>query len=222
MHELILIDNDIALKLCAYACAGDLIGLDFGKDRRLAMLRVAQYTIERRVKKAKGIRNGDILREQWSVLSAPMDWVEPTADEIELAAELEEQAIRLSVELDSGESQLFAILVYRVSPLLLTGDKRAIHALESIGRSLPTERIACLEQVIFTLLQKVGVELLHTRICCEPGVDRTLSIVFACHGKRSPDSNASIEEGLTSYVISVQKSAPTMLLRTTDLSAIVS
>jgi hypothetical protein len=222
MHKLILVDNDIALKLCAYACARDLVDLGSAKDHSLAMLRVARYAIDRRVQRGRGVQDVGNLRRQWSVLSAAIDWIEPTADEIEFAAELEERALSSNVELDGGESQLFAILIYRVSPLLLTGDKRAIFALESIGHPLPIERVACLEQVIFTLLQKIGADALRKRICHEPGVDRSLSIAFVCHSQPGPASDVSIEEGLTSYVISVQRSAPTILVRTTDLSSIVS
>jgi len=222
MYELILIDNDIALKVCAYDCAQELMSLEFDKNHKLAMLRVAQYAVDRRVKRARGVQNGAVLQAQWDFLSASVQWIEPSAEEIGFAADLEEQAIKLSLELDGGESQLFAILVYRLSPLLITGDKRAIHALELIGHFLPKERVACLEQVICTFLGRIGRETLRKRICREPDVDRSLSIVFACRSQRDTNSDSSIEEGLMSYISSVQKSAPTILVRATDLSTIVS
>lgn len=222
MHELILVDNDVALKLCAYASAMNLIDLASATNHSLAMLRVAYFTIDRRVQRARRIRDAGRLRTQWTALSAAINWIEPTTEEVEFAAELEERAMNLNVELDGGESQLFAILVYRLSPLLLTGDKRAIVAIETIGQFLPAGRVACLEQVIFTVLQKIGVEVLRGRICGEPDVDRSLSIAFACHSKPDPVPVTSIEEGLTSYVASVQRSAPSIIVRTTDLSAVVS
>ncbi|WP_210258765.1 hypothetical protein [Rhizobium sp. WYCCWR 11152] len=217
-----MVDNDIALKLCAYASARDLVDLGSARDHSLTMLRVARYAIDRRVQKGRGIRDVDNLRREWSVLSAAVDWIEPTSEEIEFAAELEQRALSSNVELDGGESQLFAILIYRMSPLLLTGDKRAIVALESIGHPLPTERVACLEQVIFTLFQRIGADTLRKRICNEPAVDRSLSISFACYSRSRPTSDVSIEEGLTSYVVSLQRSAPTILIRGTDLSSVVS
>ncbi|MCG5478634.1 hypothetical protein [Sinorhizobium alkalisoli] len=221
MRDLILVDNDIALKLCAYSCAQELMWFGSGRNRTLAMLRLAQYTVGRRVHRARGIQDSASLQTQWGVLAAAVLWVEPTEEEIMFAAELEEQAMMLSLELDAGESQLFAILVHRMSPLLITGDKRAINALERIAHCLPSERVACLEQIVFTLLQILGTEILRKRICGEPGVDRSLSIAFACNSASNPATEQTIKEGLTSYVVSVQKSAPTILIRTTDLSAVV-
>ncbi len=218
MNELILVDNDVALKLCAYASAEDLIELASFKNRTLAMLPVARHTVDRRVQRARGIKDPGSLQSQWDIFSAKIDWIEPTTEEISFAAELEEQAITLSVELDGGESQLFAILVFRLSPWMLTGDKRAIVALETIGRAFPSERVACLEQVVFTLLRKLGTTALRTKICAEPNVDRALSIAFACHSKPRPVSDASIEAGLISYVDYIRKSAPLILIRGNDLS----
>lgn len=222
MHELILVDNDVALKVCAYASATDLIDLGSATDHSLAMLRVARFAIDRRVQRPRRVRDLENLQSQWAILSAAINWIEPTTAEVEFAAELEESAMNLNVDLDGGESQLFAILVFRLSPLLLTGDKRAIVAIETIGQLLPSGRVACLEQVIFTFLQKIGADVLRERICGEPDVDRSLSIAFACHSKSNPVSASSIEEGLASYVASVQRSAPSITVRTNDLSAVIS
>lgn len=221
MAELVLVDNDIVLKSCAYASAAELVGLAVRHKRQLAMLRVAQYTVDRRIRRARGVQDVERLRAQWAALLPFVMSVEPTQAEIEFAAELEEQALRLSVELDGGESQLFAILVFRVSPLLLTGDKRAIAALEAIDHSLPAERVACLEQLIYTLLDIVGFNDLRTRICREPQIDRSLSISFSCHADQDTVSEPSVREGLESYIGSIRKSAPTILLRSAAILAIV-
>ncbi|WP_158665408.1 hypothetical protein [Sinorhizobium fredii] len=217
-----MVDNDVALKVCAYASATDLIDLGSAPNHSLAMLRVARFTIDRRVQRARYVRDPEKLQSQWTILSAAINWIEPTTEEVEFAAELEESAMNLNVDLDGGESQLFAILVSRLSPLLLTGDKRAIVAIETIGQLLPAGRVACLEQVISTVLQKIGVDVLRERICSEPDVDRSLSIAFACHSNSYLVSVTSIEEGLASYVASVQRSAPSIIVPTTDLSAVVS
>lgn len=222
MSEHILVDNDVALKLCAYSCAEDLVGLFKAKQMSLAMLGVARHSIGRRVKRARNICNPSMLSQQWSLLSSRVIWIEPTDEEIAFAADLEQQALEMNVELDGGESQLFAILVNRLSPLLITGDKRAIAALEVIGQLLPYERVACLEQVFYTLLKTLGAAALQSRVCSEPSVDRTLSIAFACHSKAEPISASSIETGLMSYVGSVRKSAPLILTQANDLSAVVS
>jgi len=222
MSEPILVDNDVALKLCAYSCAKELVDLVKSKDKSLAMLGVARYSIGRRVQRARNIYNPDALKHQWAMLSESLIWIEPTTEEIAFAAELEQQAIEMNVELDGGESQLFAILVYRLSPLLLTGDKRAIAALEMIGQAFPTEKVACLEQIVYTLLKTVGAATLQSRICCEPAVDRSICLAFGCNTKADPVSVSSIETGLMSYIGSVRASAPQILTQANDLSAIVS
>ncbi len=222
MSEPVLVDNDVALKLCAYSCTEDLVGFFKAKQMSLAMLGVARYSINRRVTRARNICNPGVLSEQWQLLSDLIIWIEPTDEEIEFAADLEQRAMEMNVELDGGESQLFAILVNRLSPLMITGDKRAIAALEIIGQLFPAERVACLEQVFYTLLKTLGAATLQFRICSEPAVDRSLSIAFACHRKTEPVSAASIEKGLMSYVGSVRRSAPLILTQANDLSTVVS
>jgi hypothetical protein len=63
---------------------------------------------------------------------ASVELIEPTVEESTLAAEFESLALAAALPLDAGESQLCAVLVSRNLPLLVTGDKRAITALESL------------------------------------------------------------------------------------------
>ena len=66
------------------------------------------------------------MRNSIEYLIGNVTLLNPTPQEISLAANLEEAAAKCAVELDTGESQLVAILLQRSGPLLLTGDKRAI------------------------------------------------------------------------------------------------
>jgi hypothetical protein len=61
--------------------------------------------------------------------------IEPTESEIELAADLEKTARQLGGAFDVGEAQLFAVLLTRGSPALVTGDKRAISAASALRRA---------------------------------------------------------------------------------------
>lgn len=138
-----------------------------------------------------------------------------------MAAEFEAVAQEQNLELDGGESQLLAMLIQRKLRLLLTGDKRAIVAIERIaGDTLPGPSIACLEQVMSTLLERIGLAALRERICSEPAVDRALSTCFAC---RSIVVEAIlVEEGLRSYVGHLRKSSSRTLLEEDDLSVLTS
>jgi hypothetical protein len=152
-----------------------------------------------------------------------LDQLEPDRDEVTLAAVFETEAQTLGLALDSGESLLLAVLVRRSAGLLLTGDKRAIGAIEQLikrtGELGIRGRLACLEQLICDLLISYSPDYLRARICREPDVDVTLSICFSCHSGAL--AGASAAEGLVSYVRALRRDAPTALISSDDLSAVV-
>ncbi len=136
-----------------------------------------------------------------------------------MAAEFEEIAAKNSLDFDTGESQLAAILLKRGASLLLTGDKRAIEALNGLGASGFAGRIACFEQLIASIINKCGHQQLRERVCNEPQTDKAVTICFSC-------SNAEVYEeeitaGLASYVEDLRLSTGTLLLDSLDLSAAV-
>ncbi|MER8953413.1 hypothetical protein NKH98_11875 [Mesorhizobium sp. M0833] len=146
--------------------------------------------------------------------------VEPTAEEIELAAAYEAQAQELDLQLDSGESQLLAILVSRGCKLFLTGDKRAIVAIEEIvGHEFAHPPLACLEQVVAAIMAATNVAYMRSRVCAEPNADRAMSICFSCAA-----TAVSIEaavEGLNSHINALRSRAARTLLASNDLSGLV-
>ena len=111
-----------------------------------------------------------------------------------------------------GESQLCAILILREVPVLLTGDKQAITAMEELldahdKLKSVCGRIRCLEQLMARLVEKAGAEIkpLREAICGEPTVDKAMTYSFSC----SSESVAieSVVEGLNSYASAVRQSA---------------
>jgi hypothetical protein len=161
-------------------------------------------------------RHGQMLDKEgalacWHSLLSIVSELEPTDEELGLATRLEEVANRLGLPLDVGESQLCAIAVFRLGTVVLTGDKRAIAAAERIRqvddglRSLDG-RVACLEQFVLTLCSVAGVDIVRSRICSEPGVDRALAICMSCSSQVSVD-----DSGLLSYIASLRSEAPHLL-----------
>jgi hypothetical protein len=141
--------------------------------------------------------------------------LEPSAQELELATAIEEAATDLGFALDTGESQLCAIVVIREVPRLYTGDKRAIASIEALGNVIADldrlrNRIGCLEQVVQGIINRIGRSAARPLICSEPLIDVTLSICFGCTG--GPEAENSIEEALASYVGALRHSAPTFLV----------
>lgn len=161
------------------------------------------------------INNRQAARSHFDDFLLTVQELEPSDDELTLASAIEEAAITLGLDLDGGESQLCAIAVFRSSPLLLTGDKRAIAGAEiaqgPVGAlSALQGRIVCLEQAIMGIANRIGHHAVRSAICAEPHIDRTLSICFRC-GRADSDLERSTYEGLVSYVNNLREHALTLL-----------
>jgi len=224
MSDQILIDNDIVLKACCYDLDEELAACVLVGERSLYALGVIDFVIRKRISRSKGIKNKECAAGNLDRMLARVNRIEPEAGELELAAALEDDALRRGLDLDSGESQLLAILILRSASLLLTGDKRAIRAIEAIIQTSDrggdaARRVGCFEQVVMAILGRLGVEALHSKICSEPGVDGALSICFSCaSGLLNPES---ILEGLVSFISDLRRSAPCVLIDSDDLSAVI-
>jgi hypothetical protein len=224
MADGVLIDNDIVLKTCSYDAVDELIACVSGRSRTIHVLGVAKFVLTKAIKKRANILNKERAFACVARLMASVKLLEPDVDELALAAELEETAQSREVELDGGESQLLAVLIQRAASLLLTGDKRAIRAIEPVVRACGYEtnvagRVACLEQVIMAMIGRHGAEIIRAKICSEAAADISLAICFSCVSQSR--SQESIVEGLVSYINDLRRSAPSVLIDSNDLSAVI-
>lgn len=221
MSEPFVLDNDIALKACCYDCTEEFAATCCA-SRKALILATAPFVLRDRIARSSRIKNRARASQALGALLTRLAPAEPTDDELALAAELEETATQRNLELDTGESILFAILSLSGARALLTGDKRAVSALEVaseiLGVSKADGRIACFEQVMSTLLQQGG-PVLAAKVCAEPDVDKALAICFRCTSG-SFDA-ASAQAGLASYVADLRKSAPRLLSIGDSLQALV-
>lgn len=224
MADSVLVDNDVVLKTCCYGVVDEVIGCLSGQTRTVHVLGAIQYVLSNAITKKKNILDKKTAAERLAKFLGMVEHLEPDADELLLAAEFEAAAQAQDLELDAGESQLLAVLIRRSAALLLTGDKRAIRAIEPVvdasGHIQFTEqRVACLEQVVLALVNRHGAELVHQRVCNEAAVDKSLAICFACtSGKCNPES---ILQGLSSYINSLRSDAPRSLVTSNDLSSVI-
>jgi len=203
MRELVLLDNDVILKTSCYRLGDEVRGVLSEGGSRLAGLGLAKFVLGKRIEKSRSIRHRDEAAAALQAFLASIDALEPDDRDLELAASFEEKAQVLGAALDTGESQLLAILIRRCARALVTGDKRAIAAIHAISTELPLiakgeGRIQCLEQLTPELLSRHDVSILAAKICAEPAVDKTLSICFGC-SSQTTDAGVS-REGLESYV----------------------
>jgi hypothetical protein len=197
-----VIDNDVLLKAACYGLLDKLVWTA-SPQNGTGVLGTARFVVPRKIKNAR-LNNdrGKALQNLWTFLNQT-EILEPGDDEQRMAADFELAAQKVGANLDEGESQLCAVVIQRVLPLLVTGDKRAITAFESILDADPRlpaicGKVKCMEQVFAASAGQHGCDMLRLAVCAEPEIDKALSICFACKSQRVED--ASILEGLQSYI----------------------
>lgn len=210
MSERVLLDNDVILKSCAYRCHGELVALTTIDDVAPSLLSIARFTLRSRLSRNCHLTDPEAAVDALEELLAHVQLPEPTADEIEMAAELEELATNKALEFDMGESQLVAILLKRGCPLLITGDKRAIIAMAEIGLVDAEGKLACVEQLFAYILDTIPHMDVRRRICAEATADKALTACFAC--ATSIVTAKDIVAGLDSYTNDLRRRSGAMLV----------
>lgn len=210
----VLVDNDILLKGCSYGLIDEFLGTLAIKVNEAGVLASARYVLRPRFRKlqVQFPEAAEVLFER--ILQQVVE-IEPTEDEQSFAAELEFQAQLRQLSLDSGESLLISILVLRQVPLLLTGDKKAIIALDQMLDIVPrlnaiVGKILCLEQLLVSLLESGDYQEFTRAICAASAADKAISICFGCIS--GGVSKESCLHGLGSYLSNLRASAGRILL----------
>jgi hypothetical protein len=209
-----VLDNDILYKGTCFGLLPALLAPYGGIHKGIGILGAAHFVVSRKIKRGNFSRGRGAVLVEFLLWTSGLTKLEPTETEQTLAAEFESLAQRAGVNLDGGESQLCAMVVERVLPVLLTGDKRAIVAAERLFDShhrLPglSGKFRCLEQAILDILETTGPVVVRKAICSEPRVDTALSICFSCV---SSDTGLDhISEGLNSYVGHLRAAASRVL-----------
>ncbi len=206
MATKVLLDNDVVIKSAAYLLAKEFLNATTYESIPPAMLGVGRYVVTKRATKTTPAQ----LEELDTILSV-VEFLEPSQIEIELATELEVKAASIGADFDSGESQLLAILIIRKCSLFLTGDKRAILAMEKIAKVEAANKVACFEQLLGFILEHVDFNKLRARVCARPEVDKTMSICFGCLNINS--SVTAVSQALQSYINSISSNAPSILVK---------
>jgi|SRR5581483_2036623 len=174
------IDNDILFKGACYGLLNELIAATCSDTETFGTLGSARFVVAKKIEKNNLLRNRRAALDALARFLNRSEALETTEGEQSMAADLELAAQRLGINLDIGESQLCAMLVLRVIPLLLTGDKRAITAMEKLidtdGRLVALYgKVGCLEQLVYDALIKGDHAKLRTAICSEPEADKNVS-----------------------------------------------
>jgi hypothetical protein len=208
--DIALIDNDVAIKVCAYRCHNEAIALTTFADGPPAILAVATYSIRSRLERRHSLQDPAGALAAFDELVSQLSIIDPSESEVALAAEFEEHAKRLGFDLDVGESLLLAILLERNCCCLVTGDKRAIAAMAAFEAAHIGQRVMCLEMLMACLVGRYPFDEIRTRICSEPNADRTMTICFGCRTQEVTLEN--VLDGLFSYYSSIVETAENVLL----------
>lgn len=180
-----VVDNDIVIKSSCYGLADVLFDSTTHRIDGMGVLGSAIFVARRTISRLSLSGSTTDAIDRAHAFLARAITIEPTVREQVLAAEFELVAQRRNIALHTGESQLCAVVLSRSVPFLLTGDKRAIAAIENLldedQRLLGLEhKIKCLEQLAVTALGIGHSCRLKSSVCEEPSVDRVLSICFGC------------------------------------------
>lgn len=102
------VDNDVLIKLAAYRLLAD--GAEaLGGLRNVGVLGAARYVIPSAISRDARILDQAGAIAAWRAIEDDVETLEPSREELEFAALIEEFASRSSLPMDSGESQLFAM-----------------------------------------------------------------------------------------------------------------
>jgi hypothetical protein len=210
----LLIDNDVLIKCACYDLLNQ-ISVSNDQDGDVGILGAAPFVVRNHLKRRGVIKDRVSAQRRFEAYLETALVLEPTEGELAFASTVEEMAMLLGLDMDFGESQLCAIAIFRISPLLLTGDKRAVAAAESLLGQLEAfssleGRIVCLEQIVMGVASRIGLLTTRTMICAEPGLDKSLSICFQCTACGDELANLSAE-GLLSYISALRNAAPRLL-----------
>jgi hypothetical protein len=203
MPEVVLLDNDVILKICSFGLVDDLFDLFVSHNQSCWILGVAEFVIGKHISTSKRIANRHEAAAAFQRMLQSSMRLEPNADEIALAALFESHALIGGADLDPGESLLLAVLLRRSAHLLITGDKRAIRAVHQLALTLElvhpaAGRLVCLEQVMVALCDFLGFANVAIRVCSAPLVDQAMAICFGCATGQTDEGN--LLEGLCSYI----------------------
>lgn len=209
------IDTDILLKSAAYRLAGEVVEVVQQKGTP-AVLGLTHLIANKQLKRKRGLKDLDGARAELQKGLALLGHLEPDGEEIALAAELATDAQARSLSLDAGEAQLAAIVARRGLPLLATGDKRALAALAALLEDGPIRaalvgRLACFEQIIEAIAEKIGDDELRSRVCAEPEVDGAMRMACSCG--RDPWDPAQLHEACASFANAIREQVDDLLVK---------
>lgn len=210
-----LMDNDVLHKVTAYGLFANVLAMPRLDKEVYGALGTAKFVVGKKLKKRPPSRGADLALAELTSALGMLKEIEPTPEEVKAAANMERQAQLENLEFDAGESLLCAVLLTRHLDHLLTGDKRAIRAVETLNvtglySGTFKSKMICLEQLFYWLVNNNEVNKIRGSVCADRAVDNALTSCFSCYSPEVP--NDACIEGLKSYIQNLKQIAPTVLI----------
>ncbi len=208
----IAVDTDILVKASCYGSAR----LFWPGTLRIGVLGAARFVAPDAIRRKGTLRGAPMALADFDALMLRASELEPTESEVSLAIELETAAALSAMRLDTGESQLAAIVASRALDEFETGDKGGIAALEAVMDEVPAiavlvARVRCLEQLVRMVISTdEGLAALNESVCSEPGVDAALTFCFSC-SSGGGRSRLEVLQGVDSFTDALRRAAPRVL-----------
>jgi hypothetical protein len=206
MSQLLLIDNDVLLKLARYGLLDEAIALFECTPTDVRVLASAKYRLlpaNNRLRFCEDEESAARL-EAFLKTSNPLDagLADPNLLDV----------LNAVPNIDAGEALLFAVGANNRDTLVITGDKRSLATLCShdsvadVSKAL-AGRVVSME-VLFSMLTEYQFTLIQKRVRDKPNVDITLKIVF---GVTVPADFESVKKGFNSYISDLRSRTGTLL-----------
>ena len=217
----ILADVDLVIKLICFKLSSSLMKSLLENNQIIEVLESTKYVVSKRVHKVFEKKDDRKIKLELENFSASCSYIEPSGEDLFLAAEIEKVSQLKNLSMDTGESILCAIAINRSTKFLTyiaTGDKRAIKSISQIKPSLEkinylNGKFICLEQIIIGLIRGGNLIQIRKNICRAPNLDKTLSICFSCTGSNG-QPKVEIINGLNSYINDLDDKSDNILIRT--------
>jgi hypothetical protein len=220
-NKRILADVDLVIKLICFKLSNSLMKSLLENNQIIEVLESTKYVVRKRVCKVFEKKYDQEIKLELENFSANCNYIEPSDEDLFLAAEIEKISQIKNLSMDTGESILCAIAINRTNKCLtyiVTGDKRAI---QSISQIIPfikkinylNGKFICLEQIILGLIRNGNLIKIRKNICCAHNLDKTLSICFSCTTSNVPPE-IEIINGLNSYIKDLDNKSGNILIRT--------
>lgn len=210
-----VVDNDIILKLLVYDLHREITQSKPFGVHSWQILASAKYVILSILEKSNHSHHKKkLLADSFRSCFLPtLQVIEPSSREIEYAAKIELIASDLNLELDIGESLLYAIALSQEKDFLITGDKRAIRSFESMLEMSELDEIKgkflCLEQLLLEYLNNENFRETRNKICGEKRCDLAVSSCFSCSSDVVELKNCC--DGLSSYIDHIKRDAARLM-----------